>query len=70
MTTTLELIQNELLSNNFAKKCSYGIAGAAFLSAAFFIGYQAAKRKHGKRFHISDHEKNDRVSCHGSFFSS
>lgn len=62
MTTTLEIIQNELASNDFTKKIVYGIAGASVISAAFFIGYQAAKRHHSKHLlHIRDTDKNDQV---------
>jgi hypothetical protein len=68
MSSTLEIIQNELLANNFAKKISYGVAGAAIVSAAFFVGYQAAKRHHSKKFHIRDAEKNEHVSFFISFF--
>jgi hypothetical protein len=61
MTTTIELMQNELLSNDFTKKLTVGVAGAALLSAAFFIGYQAAKRRHAKRLFYRDADKNELV---------
>ncbi len=61
MSSTLELLQNELFTNHFAKKFSYGLAGAAVISAAFFIGYQAAKRHHSRKLYIRDAEKNDQV---------
>ncbi len=60
MSKTLELIQNEFLNNDLARKCGYGIVGAAVISGAFFIGYQAAKRK--TRLYVRDTEKNDEVN--------
>jgi hypothetical protein len=60
MSTTLELIQNELTKNEFAKRCLYGIGCAAVMGAAFYVGYQAASKRH-KRHYVRDTEKNDQV---------
>ena len=62
MSSTLEIIQQELLSIHFTKKLTYGVTGAAIVSAAFFIGYQLAKRHHSKKHFIRDAEKNEQVS--------
>ena len=67
MTTTIELMQNELLANDFTKKITIGVAGAAVLGAAFFFGYQAAKRRHAKRLFYRDADKNELVKIDGFF---